>query len=90
MAPQVAYSGMAHHAAADPIADDLGVPFLAADSSGQDLMIAAAHELAPPLPRHLGERDSVRAREAPRKRALGRGYPSGFRTDGRLGRSRPN
>eukprot|EP00969_Alexandrium_andersonii_P089665 3959487-Alexandrium_andersonii.AAC.1 len=36
---------MAHAAAADPQADDLAVPVLAADASGQDLLVAAAHEL---------------------------------------------
>eukprot|EP00969_Alexandrium_andersonii_P004825 209211-Alexandrium_andersonii.AAC.1 len=45
LAPQVIFSGMAHVAAADPQADDLAVPVLAADASGQDLLVAAAHEL---------------------------------------------
>eukprot|EP00969_Alexandrium_andersonii_P372444 15481734-Alexandrium_andersonii.AAC.1 len=38
---------MARVAAADPGADDLAVPLLAADASSQDLMVAAAHELQP-------------------------------------------
>eukprot|EP00969_Alexandrium_andersonii_P254885 11267289-Alexandrium_andersonii.AAC.1 len=33
LAPQVVYSGMAHVAAADPLADDLAVPVLASDAS---------------------------------------------------------
>eukprot|EP00969_Alexandrium_andersonii_P121647 5378127-Alexandrium_andersonii.AAC.1 len=45
LAPQAVYSGMAHVVAADSGADDLGVPLLAADAPGQDLMVEAAHDL---------------------------------------------
>eukprot|EP00969_Alexandrium_andersonii_P301079 13310592-Alexandrium_andersonii.AAC.1 len=43
LAPQVVFSGMAHVAAADPRADDLAVPVIVADASGQDLLLAAVH-----------------------------------------------
>eukprot|EP00969_Alexandrium_andersonii_P280477 12400030-Alexandrium_andersonii.AAC.1 len=43
--PQVVFSGMAHVAAADPRADDLAVPVIAADASGQDLLVGAVHDV---------------------------------------------
>eukprot|EP00969_Alexandrium_andersonii_P231230 10212436-Alexandrium_andersonii.AAC.1 len=45
MPPKAVYFGMAHRAAADPSTDDLGALFPTADSSGRDLLVAAAREL---------------------------------------------